>query len=74
MKEGTVTIDINDYDDLLKSEQMSKPVITEEGNKVKFYFPILESFIKEKVEKEYKGYKPSYYDTTICVSFEKEFK
>ena len=62
MKQGTVTIDINDYDSLLEKSLMVKIDIKKEDNEIVIRFDLLKNYVNKQVKKVYPDFNPKYYN------------
>lgn len=58
MKQGTVTLDINDYDKMLENSKLVEINIIKEGSDIKADFPELESYVDNYVKTHYPNAHP----------------
>lgn len=74
IKQGTVTLDVNDYDAMSEYVNLIKPKfeLNTDETELTVYMPTLSEFIKDIVKEKYPDFKESYWNTSFYVKFEKK--
>lgn len=71
-KQGTVTLDVNDYDKLREKELKLAYVIDQEDDKLTVLLPVLTEALKIEILSKYPDYIIDYWGTNLSLNFTKK--